>query len=474
MTPLGDFAVIWQSNTGISAALRPAGRPQGGPVTASLPADSCSSRRGPDAGRRRPRPWCGLRSGSAATSSCCSASTPRTSRSAAGDGQYGLGTRSAPRAGAERGGQPAGGLGRPARQPPPLPGRAVSTVRPAPGAPRPGSAPATGCRAVGPPSSTPRGTARWSSWTTSAGLSAPARLPRRPVSAIGLTPQTREPDQPPLRRPEPRRHDLRHLAGAGLTLRAAFFDGAWSPLGDLHPRLPADRRRISARGGRRRPGNLLVAWTSGGSRPLSRFHPPPPRPRRQQLGVYAQRFQSPACAAGSASLCLRLGDAQRFSVQVSWKNPYTGETGTGKSAPLTGDTGAFWFFDPANLELMIKVLDGRAVNGNFWVFYGSLSNVEYTVTVTDAVFGTRRPTTTLPSNSPARRTSTLSRAERERCPPPPVPVPAPPAPRPRHRRHLRSGRLHAGPGHPLPAEPLPGGGELHRPAHGNDRPRGRP
>ena len=55
--------------------------------------------------------------------------------------------------------------------------------------------------------------------------------------------------------------------------------------------------------------------------------------------------------------------------------------------PLTGDTGAFWFFDPANLELMIKVLDGRAVNGYFWVFYGSLSNVEFTVTVTDTTTG---------------------------------------------------------------------------------------
>jgi hypothetical protein len=31
----------------------------------------------------------------------------------------------------------------------------------------------------------------------------------------------------------------------------------------------------------------------------------------------------------------------------------------------------------------VKVLDGRPVNGKFWVFYGALSNVEYTVAVTD-------------------------------------------------------------------------------------------
>ena len=75
---------------------------------------------------------------------------------------------------------------------------------------------------------------------------------------------------------------------------------------------------------------------------------------------------------------------------MSWKNPYTGETGTGKALPLTGDTGSFWFFDPANLELMVKVLDGRPVNNHFWIFYGSLSNVEYTLTVLDTLAGTSK------------------------------------------------------------------------------------
>lgn len=36
---------------------------------------------------------------------------------------------------------------------------------------------------------------------------------------------------------------------------------------------------------------------------------------------------------------------------------------------------------------MVKVLDARRVNGKFWVFYGALSNVEYTVTVTDMQTG---------------------------------------------------------------------------------------
>jgi hypothetical protein len=36
---------------------------------------------------------------------------------------------------------------------------------------------------------------------------------------------------------------------------------------------------------------------------------------------------------------------------------------------------------------VIKVLDGTAANGHFWVFYGALSNVEYRLTVTDTVTG---------------------------------------------------------------------------------------
>jgi hypothetical protein len=55
--------------------------------------------------------------------------------------------------------------------------------------------------------------------------------------------------------------------------------------------------------------------------------------------------------------------------------------------PFAADTGFFWFFDQANIELAVKVLDGRALNGKFWVFYGALSSVEYTITVTDTQTG---------------------------------------------------------------------------------------
>jgi hypothetical protein len=89
------------------------------------------------------------------------------------------------------------------------------------------------------------------------------------------------------------------------------------------------------------------------------------------------------CFSTDSRLCLAAG---RFAVEIAWKD-FSGRTGVGHATALTADTGTFWFFDPANLEVVVKVLDGRALNQAFWVFYGALSSVEYTMTVTDTATG---------------------------------------------------------------------------------------
>jgi len=72
---------------------------------------------------------------------------------------------------------------------------------------------------------------------------------------------------------------------------------------------------------------------------------------------------------------------------VRWR---TGSAaGEGRPLPITADTAAFWFFAEANLELVVKVLDGCGVNGRFWVFAAGLTNVEVTLEVTDTVTGAR-------------------------------------------------------------------------------------
>src|SRR6185503_976329 len=92
------------------------------------------------------------------------------------------------------------------------------------------------------------------------------------------------------------------------------------------------------------------------------------------------------CAPAPTRLCLRGG---RFAVEASWKD-FAGNTDVGTAVPLTADTGWFWFFGPDNVEVMLKVLDGRPLNGKHWVFYGALSSVEYTLRVTDTQTGAVR------------------------------------------------------------------------------------
>jgi CSLREA domain-containing protein len=90
-----------------------------------------------------------------------------------------------------------------------------------------------------------------------------------------------------------------------------------------------------------------------------------------------------ACVNGGPILCL---NNQRFRITSQWRTPQ-GASGPGQGTRLTADSGFFWFFDPANIELTVKVLNGCGVNDRYWVFLSGLTNVEVTVTVTDTQTG---------------------------------------------------------------------------------------
>ncbi len=90
------------------------------------------------------------------------------------------------------------------------------------------------------------------------------------------------------------------------------------------------------------------------------------------------------CVATAENLCLLGG---RFRVMVQWRIPATGANGVATAVPNSDQTGLFWFFDASNVELIVKVLDGRPLNNAFWTFYGGLSDVQYWVSVTDTQTG---------------------------------------------------------------------------------------
>ena len=106
-----------------------------------------------------------------------------------------------------------------------------------------------------------------------------------------------------------------------------------------------------------------------------------PVPASQEL---IPEVVSAACVTDATTQCLNGG---RFQVRVRWDALHLGTSGEGQAVPITSDTGYFWFFSANNIELVIKVVDGRPVNGKFWVFYGALTNVQYTITITDTLTG---------------------------------------------------------------------------------------
>lgn len=79
----------------------------------------------------------------------------------------------------------------------------------------------------------------------------------------------------------------------------------------------------------------------------------------------------------------------RFDVRVAWRD-HAGRRGSGRARPLTGESGYFWFFDEANVELLVKVLDGCGVNNRAWVFAGGLTDVEVDIVVTDRFTGQQK------------------------------------------------------------------------------------
>ena len=93
------------------------------------------------------------------------------------------------------------------------------------------------------------------------------------------------------------------------------------------------------------------------------------------IGAFEETNQ---CVSGGGTLCLNDG---RFTVRAKWRTNQS--NGTGKGVQLTDESGYLWFFDPTNVELTIKVLDGCSVNSRYWVFVSGLTNVEVEVTVRD-------------------------------------------------------------------------------------------
>jgi hypothetical protein len=95
---------------------------------------------------------------------------------------------------------------------------------------------------------------------------------------------------------------------------------------------------------------------------------------------------NPAAASGrcrpdKGTVCLL---KRRFALTMTWHNQFNGTSGSGGAVPLSDLTGAFYFNDRSDLELVAKMID---FGDRIAVFYGALSDLEYDLDVTDTLTG---------------------------------------------------------------------------------------
>jgi hypothetical protein len=102
------------------------------------------------------------------------------------------------------------------------------------------------------------------------------------------------------------------------------------------------------------------------------------------VAAYAEAAD--ACSvSGFLNLCLQ---ERRFKVEATWRTPDA--TNYARAVYLTSDTGFFWFFNVANVEVVVKVVNGCGLNGHYWLFASGLTDVEVRLTVTDTKTGTAK------------------------------------------------------------------------------------
>ncbi len=116
-------------------------------------------------------------------------------------------------------------------------------------------------------------------------------------------------------------------------------------------------------------GAIVLAWSADGV-------------DSDGWGVAGRKYFR-GCAEGAPRLTLGGG---RFEVCTLWTS-FSGAHGVGVPVPLTADSGGFWFFGAANLEVVVKILDGCGTNQKFWLYAAGLTNVEVTLGVIDTWTG---------------------------------------------------------------------------------------
>lgn len=92
-----------------------------------------------------------------------------------------------------------------------------------------------------------------------------------------------------------------------------------------------------------------------------------------------------ACVANATTACMLGG---RFRTTMTWTDPYANSQGNGRVINIAGvgDDQTFWSMYPQapnNIELVVRMVDGRAANGKFWTSAAGFAVAGYTISIQD-------------------------------------------------------------------------------------------
>ena len=120
----------------------------------------------------------------------------------------------------------------------------------------------------------------------------------------------------------------------------------------------------------------------------------------RSAGVFTARLTaSNSSGSGSATLSvtvtsagvLRLNAAHSFDITLTARDQRTGATGSGI---VLGQNDVYGYFalptlsgNAGNPELIVKMVDASSIGQNYWVFYGTMTDLQYTLSVKENATG---------------------------------------------------------------------------------------
>jgi PKD repeat protein len=208
------------------------------------------------------------------------------------------------------------------------------------------------------------------------------------------------------------------IRGAALLAIAAISAGPAAPTAsfDASPGRPSARSQVQFRN-RSGGAGAVWHWTFGDGETSNEASP---AHVYAQPGEYAVTLQatneggssqatSLLSVAAPDTLVLLADSGHAFEITLTARDPRTGNTGTGEAIPQNDVFG--YFTVPALVptpagapivpEVFVKMLDARPIDGDFWFFWGGLTDLEYVLTVRDTVRGTVKTYDNPVTGSPA-------------------------------------------------------------------------